>query len=148
MTDLRSLLNTPAHNERALRHAMTLSPDLVVLDLEDSVPIHSKEVARQNAVATLSSPEPGPRRGVRVNPLSSSEGLRDILALIDGAAQFDYVVLPKVETPTHVELAAQLFSGRHEPRLLAVVETPMGVQNVDAIARASPRLTGRHDSPG
>ena len=47
----RSLLFLPASNPRAIEKARELEADMIVLDLEDSVPEADKAAAREAAVA-------------------------------------------------------------------------------------------------
>lgn len=130
--------------------AQQLPSDEVFLDLEDSVPPQGKADARKITIEALNAAGWGrTTRAVRVNDLSTSWTLRDVVEVVEGAgANLDCVVLPKVQTPeqvawldltlTQVETTAGLAVGAIG--IEAMIETALGLVNVDAIAAASPRL--------
>src|SRR3989338_3699092 len=88
----------------------------------------------------------GLERAVRVNPAPTPWFADDVAAVV--AAGADALVIPKVESAANVHLVnrhldeAERDSGRPAAavRLLALVETPLGVLNAHAIATAGARL--------
>ncbi len=146
----RSCLAVPGNNQKMIGKAAQLASDEVFLDLEDSVPPHAKADARKITVEGLNAPGLGTRvRAVRVNDLSTTWTLGDVVEVVEGAgANLDAIILPKVETSaqvawldltlTQVERAAGLDVGRIG--IEAMIETASGIMHVDAIAAASPRL--------
>ena len=104
----RSVLYMPAANERALEKAKAIPCDAIIFDLEDAVAPDSKEVAREQAVAAVTSGEYGSRElTIRCNALSTPWGADDLAAA--GAARPSAVVIPKVDsTATLDEVAAAL----------------------------------------
>jgi citrate lyase subunit beta/citryl-CoA lyase len=123
----RSVLFVPASNARMVEKARTLPCDVVVLDLEDAVAPEQKEIARTNACAAADAF--GKREVViRINALSSAWGKYDLAAA--RSARPDAILLPKVVN------AADIAAVKFEIPLWAMIETPMAVLNVAAIAAA------------
>jgi citrate lyase subunit beta/citryl-CoA lyase len=108
-----------------------LSCDVVVLDLEDSVVPQDKDAARAAVCAAVK--HYGTREVVvRINPLASPWGQADLEAV--RAAAPDAVLLPKVESPADIAAAKDTLP------VWAMIETPLGVLNVAAIAASGARL--------
>jgi citrate lyase subunit beta/citryl-CoA lyase len=133
----RSVLYLPASNARAIDKARTLACDAVILDLEDAVAPDAKTEARRAAIEALTVRGFRPRVGVRVNGLDTPWGADDLAALAGVAPAF--VVAPKIESPEAVrEAAARLPAGTD---LWIMVETPLSLLRLDAIAGAGAPLT-------
>ncbi|NJS14581.1 MAG: hypothetical protein HC788_08205 [Sphingopyxis sp.] len=78
----RSLLYVPAANARALEKARGLDADMLVIDLEDSVPPEAKAVARVAAVDQVAAGFPGKLISIRLNGLNSPELAEDLAAVV------------------------------------------------------------------
>jgi citrate lyase subunit beta/citryl-CoA lyase len=135
----------PASEPRKIEKACSLEVDEVVVDLEDAVSVSEKDSARTN-IADVGSRVRG-ALAVRVNPLGTEWAEADIAACIANP-HVDSIVLPKAEDPHAIlTLSRQLDSlenraERPRPlRIQALIESPRGVQQVQAIAEASDRLT-------
>ena len=126
----RSILFLPASNPRAIEKARTLEADLIVLDLEDSVPEEDKAAAREAAIAATHEGFGGRAVAIRVNPGGTSHYGEDVVAVRHSAA--DYVVLAKAESGKQVTDSGWLM----QKPLLAMVETPKAVIDAAAIAPA------------
>jgi citrate lyase subunit beta/citryl-CoA lyase len=138
---LRSALYMPAANQRAMDKARDLPVDAVVFDLEDAVAPEKKAEAREQLVAQLHAGGYGPRQLVaRCNALSTPWGEADIRAL--AATPVSTLCLPKVESVEQLHAVSALLEELQRPdmALWAMIETPAGVANVEAIA-AYGRLT-------
>lgn len=141
----RSYLFTPAHQERLLTRAHERGADVVLLDLEDSVPPDKKSVARSGlAQAVAGLVAHGVQVAVRVNS-GLSELARDIEAVCLPGVQA--VMVPKVANPDRLRLIAEALTLREAQAglarpiaLIALVETAEGLLNAPMIARA-PRLS-------
>jgi len=134
----RSVLYLPASNARAIEKARGLNADAVILDLEDAVAPDAKAGARAAAVEALSAGGFSGRVGVRINGLDTPWGADDLTALC--VHKPDFVVAPKIESPEAVrEVAARLPAG---VALWIMVETPLSVLRLDAIAGAGAPLAG------
>ncbi len=144
----RSELAVPATSEHFFAKAAAGAADVVFLDLEDAVSPDAKDRARENAVAALNGIDWGTRTMVvRVNALDTPWAHRDIIELASRAPRLDMILLPKAGTAFDIAFVDQLLTGleRETPRarplaIEALIETALGVANVEAIAAASPRL--------
>jgi citrate lyase subunit beta/citryl-CoA lyase len=137
ITPRRSVLYMPANNARALEKARNLPADCIVIDLEDAVSPTAKAEARQQAVAAVNTGGFGRREVVvRINAQGTPWFEDDLTACAASAAKI--VVLPKVETAATVQAVAARLP--EHIQLWAMIETPRGVMNVEAIAQAHPRL--------
>ena len=125
--------------------------DVVLGNLEDAVPANAKEAARDGFIAMAEACEFG-ETGLwtRVNALNSPWVLDDICRIVGAVGQkLDVIMLPKVEGEWDIHYLDQLLAqleakhGIKKPILIhAILETAQGVNNVAAIAVASPRMHG------
>lgn len=133
MTDFRvcrSVLYLPAANARAIEKARTLDADVVILDLEDAVAPDAKPAARAAAVDAVAAGGWGRRAvAIRVNGIGTDWYEADFLAV--QSAKPAAVVVPKVSGAAEAAEAVRLAGG---VPVWAMIETPRGVQAVDAIA--------------
>jgi citrate lyase subunit beta/citryl-CoA lyase len=131
----RSALYMPASNRRAIEKARTLSCDVVILDLEDSVAPEAKDEARAHAVKAVREGGFGRRElVVRANGGADGWATADLAALAGtGVAA---VLLPKVSAPDDLRRArAALGEG---PALWAMIESPRAILDLAAIVDAAP----------
>jgi citrate lyase subunit beta/citryl-CoA lyase len=131
----RSALYMPASNRRAIEKARTLSCDVVILDLEDSVAPEAKDEARAHAVKAVREGGFGRRElVVRANGGADGWAAADLAALAGtGVAA---VLLPKVSAPDDLRRArAALGEG---PALWAMIESPRAILDLAAIVDAAP----------
>lgn len=141
-------LFTPATNPARMAKSMGLPVDCIIFDLEDSVPPAEKAAARQNIIESLGrAPAERPRLGVRLNGLGTGFLADDLTAM--AGVDLDFVFLPKLETPEELDaFLARLDDSKKAagatapPRTYAIVETTLGVINVDKIVFRSDRLAG------
>ena len=141
-----------------LEKAKGFDSDAVFLDLEDAVAPAQKAAARGHVVDALVSGGWGARlRTVRVNDLSTRWTYRDVIEVVEGAGRhLDAIVLPKVQGAHHVAWLDLLLSqiettmGLEQGRIgiEAQIESAQGLQQVGAIAAASPRLVSLVFGPG
>jgi citrate lyase subunit beta/citryl-CoA lyase/(S)-citramalyl-CoA lyase len=138
----RSMLSTPALRVDWYSSSQKAGADISVVDLEDSVAPHRKAEARRLAERFFSASTAGSARcAIRVNALSEPDGLRDLLAIRDYPDKPPVIVVPKVESARDIEIIEQVLAPAcPQLELLAVVETPRGLDNATRIAGASPRL--------
>ena len=125
--------------------------DVVLGNLEDAVPADAKEAARSGFIAMARSCDfGGTGLWTRINALNSPWMLDDICQIVAAVGQkLDVVMLPKAEGPWDIHYLDQLLAqleakhGVSKPILIhAILETAEGVNNVAAIATASPRMHG------
>ncbi|MGQ3101236.1 MAG: HpcH/HpaI aldolase/citrate lyase family protein [Sphingopyxis solisilvae] len=136
MTDFapRSLLYVPGSNARALEKAQGLAADMLIIDLEDAVPVGRKDEARAAMRAAVTAGFPDKRVAVRINGAGSAHQAVDIEAL--AGLPIDAVVLPKVDAVADLEPVR----GLHLP-VLAMIETPTAIYAAREIA-ADPAVAG------
>jgi malyl-CoA/(S)-citramalyl-CoA lyase len=125
--------------------------DVVLGNLEDAIPADAKGAARRGFIEMAQSVEFGSSGlWTRINALNSPWALDDVLEVVGAVGhKLDVVMLPKVEGPWDIyyldQLLAQL-EAKHrigKPILIhAILETAQGVNQVEAIAGASPRMHG------
>src|SRR3954469_16624176 len=143
----RSALYMPGSNARAIEKARSLPADAIILDLEDSVAPELKPQAREQVSAAVREGGFGQREIViRTNGMDTQWGKPDLAAAI--AAGPDAILLPKVSSPGDITLAARALTDGGAPartRLWAMIETPMGILNIDAIARTAADPASRLD---
>ncbi len=143
----------PPHNEkvRAKVPELIREVDVVLGNLEDAVPADAKEAARAGFIAMAKSCEfGGTGLWTRINALNSPWVFDDICQIVAAVGQkLDVIMLPKVEGAWDIHYLDQLLAqleAKHEvkkPILIhAILETAEGVNNVEAIATASPRVHG------
>ncbi len=144
----RSALFVPGHKPDWVPKAVRSGADLLILDLEDSVPVAEKASARglvRQSLEVLAAE--GRDRSVRINGFATGLTLDDLEAIVSPALQA--VRLPKVESAddlreldallTHLEKRAGM-----EPGSVATpldLETAGAMQSACDILRASPRAT-------
>jgi len=125
--------------------------DVVLGNLEDGIPADAKAAARAGFIAMARACDFGSTGlWTRVNALNSPWALDDICDVVAAVGQkLDVIMLPKVEGVWDIHYVDQLLAqleARHavkKPILIhAILETAEGVNNVAAIAAASPRLHG------
>ncbi len=138
----RSLLFVPGLRPDRFEKALGAGADIVCVDIEDAVALPRKEEARGLALPLFAT-DPGGEveRMLRVNPLSTEEGLRDILALRACAAPPPALMLAKVGSAAEIALYDSLLDGGCAGiRYHVIIESTDGLANVQEIARASGRV--------
>lgn len=130
--------------------------DILLGNLEDAVPIDRKEAAREGLVKIGKDTDFGSTQlWTRVNSLDSPWFLDDLLRLVGEIGdKLDVIMLPKIQGPWDIYFVDQLLAqleakaGLKKPILVhAILETALGVANVEEIANASPRMQGMSLGP-
>jgi len=145
-------------NEKMVAKVPEIAPtvDILLGNLEDAVPVDRKLAARDGLVRVGKEMELGDTQlWTRVNSLESPWVLDDLTTLVaEIGDKLDVVMVPKVEGPWDIHyvdrLLAQLEAkaGLERPILVhALLETGLGVVNVEEIAAASPRMQGMSFGP-
>ena len=166
---MRSLMFVPAHNEKLMDSALRREADVLLLDIEDSVqPVENKQVARNN-IRRYAEEGKFKNRKIfpRVNDRESGHLLQDVYQLtIDGIEGFMY---PKSKKGEDIYFFGKLLETieaekgipQHTFKIIALIETPGAVMNIQEICTACPErlvavafgcedymteLGGKHDS--
>lgn len=145
----RTMMYVPGNNAGMIKDAQIYGADSLMFDLEDSVSLNEKDSARflvYNALKNIDYE--GVETVVRINGLDTPFGKEDLEAIV--RAQPDVIRLPKTETAQDIidveNLVAQIEEKSGIPvgktKLMAAVETALGVLNSVEIAKASKRLIG------
>jgi malyl-CoA/(S)-citramalyl-CoA lyase len=145
-------------NERMVAKAPDIAPtvDILLGNLEDAVPLDRKEAAREGLIRVGRDMDLGETAlWTRVNALESPWVLEDVTRIVaEIGGRIEAVMVPKVEGPWDIHyvdrLLAQLEARAKLERPIlvhAILETPLGVVNLEEIATASPRMQGMSFGP-
>lgn len=147
----RSILSVPGHVAKMHVKAQASAADVIMLDLEDSVPLSEKENARKQVAASLRELDWSKHLlSVRINGLDTPHGFRDLVELVQEAGEYLHsIVLPKVEHEGDVYFADRLLTGlelegrgRSDGDPIALepsIESALGLERASEIAAASTR---------
>jgi len=144
----RTMMFVPGNNPGMMADAHIYVPDSIMLDLEDSVTMAEKDAARLLVYQALKTVDYGnTEMVVRINPLNTPYGKKDIEAVVK--AGVDVIRMPKTETAEEVvEVEREIERVERElgcvgrTKIMAAIESTLGIVNAYAIATASPRMMG------
>ena len=166
---MRSLMFVPAHNKKLLDSSVRRDADVLLLDIEDSVPVQDKQMARDNIKEFVKREDlNGKLIFPRVNDRESGELLKDLYQLtIDGVNGFMY---PKATNGEDICFVGKLLETieyeKHIPvgtfKIIPLIETAGAIVNIKEICTACHRvcavtfgcedyvtdLRGKHDPDG
>ncbi len=145
-------------NEKMVAKAPQIAAqtDILLGNLEDAVPVDKKEAARAGLIRAAKDSDFGETAlWTRVNALESPWMLDDLTQLVTEIGEvLEVIMVPKVEGAWDIHyvdrLLAQLEAkaGLERPILVhAILETSLGLVNVEEIATASPRMQGMSFGP-
>jgi citrate lyase subunit beta/citryl-CoA lyase len=151
----RSELAVPGSQPALFKKALDSAVDYVFLDLEDAVAPGDKEQARRNVIQGLQEHDwrgRGKTICVRINGIDTHYMYRDVIDVVEQAgARLDTILIPKVGVPADVYLVDALLTQIETAGGLSqrigidvLIETALGMANVEAIAQSSPRLEAMH----
>ena len=151
----RSELAVPGSNPSMIEKAAESDVDVVFLDLEDAVAPPEKVQARSNIIQALNDIDwkaKGKTMCIRINGLDTHYMYRDVVEIVEQAGQhLDTILVPKVGVPgdlytveTMVSQIEEAMGFTHQIGLEALIETALGMANVEAIAAAPGRLEAMH----
>jgi len=144
----RSELAVPGTNPALFPKAAKSAADVIFLDLEDAVAPDDKEGARRNIIAGLNDIDWGNKTMmVRVNGLDTHYMYRDVIEVVEACERLDMILIPKVGVAADVYavdmLVTQVENACRRSRRIGfevLIETALGMANVEAIAQSSSRL--------
>lgn len=144
----RSELAVPGINTTIFEKAAKSAADVVFLDLEDAVAPDDKPQARKNVVAALNDIDWGTKvMAVRINGLDTHYMYRDVVDLVEHCPRLDLLIVPKVGVAADLYaidmLVTQIETAQGREKRIgieALIETALGMANVEAIAQSSRRL--------
>jgi malyl-CoA/(S)-citramalyl-CoA lyase len=144
----RSELAVPGSNPAMFEKAAKGAADIVFLDCEDAVAPDDKEQARKNIIAGLNEIDWGSKTMmVRINGLDTHYMYRDAVDIVEACPRLDMILIPKVGVPADVYaidmLVTQIETAKKRQKRIGfevLIETALGMANVEAIAQSSKRL--------
>jgi malyl-CoA/(S)-citramalyl-CoA lyase len=151
----RSELAVPGSNTNMFEKAAGSDVDFIFLDLEDAVAPGDKPKARQNIIQALNDIDwKGKKKtmSIRINGLDTHYMYRDVIDIVEQAGEnLDTILIPKVGVPADVYMVDCLITQIEEAKgienrigLECLIETALGMANVEAIATSSKRLEALH----
>jgi malyl-CoA/(S)-citramalyl-CoA lyase len=144
----RSELAVPGSNPSLFEKSAKSKADIVFLDLEDAVAPDEKEQARRNVIAALNDIDWGNKTMMlRINGLDTYYMYRDVVDVVEVCPRLDMILIPKVGVASDVYaldmLVTQIEAAKKRTKRIGfevLIETALGMANVEAIAQSSPRL--------
>ena len=151
-TELAVPGSTPALFEKAARSAT----DVVFLDLEDAVAFSDKEKARANVIQGLNQVDWGSKgMSVRINGADTHFMYRDVIDIVENCPRLDMIMMPKAGVAADIYaldmLVTQIEQAKGRTKrigFVALIETALGLTNVEAIAQSSKRLEAMYFGAG
>ena len=145
----RQILYAPSNQLKKLQKGATLSNlDVIAFDLEDGVNPSQKDIARKTLHEFLrNKPSIKPELAVRINALDSQDSMKDLNEIfLDPIiqSQVKCIIMPKVEDVHEIDFLERWlrFNNMKNTKLLAMIETPLGLTKVNSIASRSPLVEG------
>ena len=149
----RSELAVPGSSPHLFEKAAKSAADIIFLDLEDAVAPDDKPKARANIIQALNDIDWGNKiMSVRINGLDTHFMYRDVVDVVEQAGRrLDLIMIPKVGTAADVYAVDMLVTQIEQAKgftkkigLELIIETALGMQNVEAISAASKRNESLH----
>jgi malyl-CoA/(S)-citramalyl-CoA lyase len=149
MKPRRSTLSVPGHIEKMHVKASQRSVDVIMLDLEDSVPVEAKESARHQVIQSIHALDwQDTTLTFRINGLDTPFGYRDLLEVVEAVGpRIEAVVVPKVNHPGDIHFVSRMLDGMEAANgfpnrinIEAIIESAEGMEQISRIAKASERL--------
>ncbi|MDA8416415.1 MAG: CoA ester lyase [Betaproteobacteria bacterium] len=144
----RSELAVPGSNTSLFEKAARSKADVVFLDLEDAVAPDDKAIARKNIISALNDIDWGNKTMmIRMNGLDTHYAYRDVVDVVEACPRLDMILVPKVGVAQDLYamdmLVTQIESAMGRTKRIgfeALIETALGLANVEAIAQSTRRL--------
>jgi malyl-CoA/(S)-citramalyl-CoA lyase len=144
----RSELAVPGTNTSLFEKAGKSAADIIFLDCEDAVAPDDKEKARKNIIQGLNEINWGTKTMmVRINGLDTHYMYRDVVDIVEACPRLDMILIPKVGVPADVYavdmMVTQIETAKKRTKRIGfevLIETALGMANVEAIAQSSKRL--------
>jgi len=151
----RSELAVPGSNPSMIDKAAASEADYIFLDLEDAVAPPEKIKARANIIQALNDIDwrgAGKTVSVRINGLDTHYMYRDVVEVVEQAGEkIDTILVPKVGVPGDLYMVDTMLSQIEQGKgfknrigLEALIETALGMANVEAIAQYPNRMEAMH----
>ena len=130
----KSILFVPANKIELLPKAFAKQPDVVLLDLEDAVSLQEKDAAREQVFHYLTNHDLPENLALRINSITTPEGLADILALQKTKIKLTLMFLAKVESYAELEIYHQHLKA-HCEKVIPFIESTKAFSQLTEIAK-------------
>ena len=151
----RSELAVPGSSPKMFEKALNSTADFIFLDLEDAVSPNDKVTARENVIKALKEMDwrgNGKTISVRINGLDTHYMYRDVVEIMCQAGEIvDTLLIPKVGVQGDVYMVDCMVNQIEQERglknkvgLECLIETALGMVNIEEIAQSSKRLEALH----
>ena len=149
----RCELAVPGSSPKMFEKAAKSDADVIFLDLEDAVAPDDKATARKNIIEALNDIDWGDKTmSLRINGLDTHYMYRDVVDVLEqGGERLDLIMIPKAGTASDIYavdmLVTQIEAAIGRKKRIGfemIIETALGMANVDEIAAASPRNESLH----
>ncbi|MEG3592134.1 MAG: CoA ester lyase [Pseudomonadota bacterium] len=151
----RCELAVPGSSPKMFEKALNSACDYIFLDLEDAVAPDDKPQARINVIQALKDLDwggNGKTISVRINGLDTHYMYKDVVDVIEQAGdKLDTILIPKAGVPGDVYMVEAMVNQiemamglTKKIGLEVLIETALGMANVEAIAQSSSRLEAMH----
>ena len=151
----RSELAVPGSSPKMFEKALKSQADYIFLDLEDAVSPNDKITARENVIKALKEMDwrgNGKTISVRINGLDTHYMYRDVVEIMVQAGEYlDTILIPKVGVKSDVYMVDCMVTQIEQERglkdkvgLECLIETALGMVNIEDIAQSSDRLEALH----
>ena len=149
----RSELAVPGSRTELFEKAAASKVDMIFLDLEDAVAPSDKEQARKNIIEAINDVDWGTKTlSLRINGLDTHYMYRDVVDVLEQTGErLDLIMIPKAGTAADIYavdmLVTQIEAAKGRKKRIGfemIIESALGMANVDEIAGASPRNESLH----
>ncbi|KAJ1961979.1 hypothetical protein GGI12_002935 [Dipsacomyces acuminosporus] len=141
----RTVLYVPCSEERKIQKSLTSKADCVMYDLEDGVALNRKGLARELVLNALAANNNKTELGVRINAIGTGLELDDLNVVLR-SDKLNTVLIPKVESAKDIHVVSHLIESiapsqtRDNIKIIASIESALGLMNIREIATASKRV--------
>ncbi len=137
----RSYLYVPGHRPDRIAKARETATDAIVIDLEDAVPAQERRHARDAVAEALREPTTTQQIWVRMNAVATGVLADDIEAA--ASPNLTGVRIAKVDSADDVRaVSTALAAAGCDARIHCLIESAVGLERIEEIARADPRVAG------
>jgi len=149
----RCELAVPGSSPHMFEKAAKSAADVIFLDLEDAVAPDDKPQARKNVIAAINDVDWGNKTlSLRINALDTHYTYQDLVQVLEACGErLDLIMIPKVGTASDVYavdvLVSQIEAAKGRRKRIGfelIIETALGMANIDEIAKASKRNESLH----
>lgn len=149
----RSQLFVRSNRPETFEDAAASQADVIMFEVEDAIPPDEKPQARKNVIEALNDIDWGQKSiSMRINGLDTPFMYRDLVDILEAPTErLDLILIPKAGTAADIyavdALVTQIEQAQGRKKKLGfqiMIETGLGMANIDEIAAASPRNDSLH----